>query len=245
MLKDYRILPKVNPSAVAVARSAEQSRPIKRAIIFLHGLGDRGDGGLLEIGEIWMRALPDCAFLCPDAPFAFDMAPPEFGNERGVAGTAERADIGRQWFSLQTFSRDEMLAGAQMAAPYLNDYLDYVLKEFNITPDQLIIAGFSQGTMMALYTALRRAQPVAGIIGYSGMLLGAETLATEKKCAPPVLLVHGTQDAVVPFRAMAEAEAGLKAAGIPVTVHRTNTEHTIDNVGVAEGLAFIKSLWPD
>ena len=215
-LNDHRLLP-------------QNGAAPRHVIIFLHGLGDRGDGGLLEVGHLWLQALPDCAFLCPDAPFPFDMAPPEFG--------------GRQWFSLQEFSHDEMLRGAITASPHLNAYIDQVLAEFKLTPDKLILAGFSQGTMMALYTALRRERPVAGIIGYSGMLLGEETLDAEIKSKMPVLLVHGTRDAVVPFRAMAAAEAVLKGAGIAVTTLRTTSEHTIDGDGVDAGLHFIKNIW--
>src|ERR1700761_5704650 len=100
MLNEFRLPPR-NGGAPA------------RAVIFLHGLGDRGDGGMLQIGEIWQQGMPDCEFLCPDAPFAFDQAPPDFG--------------GRQWFTLQTFSPEEILTGAQKAAPYLNDYINHVL----------------------------------------------------------------------------------------------------------------------
>jgi len=219
MLKDYRLPP-------ATAGKA------KRAVIFLHGVGDRGDGGLLGIGQMWARYLPDCAFRCPDGPFAYDMAPEDFG--------------GRQWFSLADRSKTAMLSGAKKAAPLLDGYIDQVQKELELTSERIALVGFSQGTMMALYVGFRRAKPVAGMIGYSGLLLGDEDLKTEMKCAPPVLLVHGTADEVVPFGAMKLAEAGLKAAGIPVqTLACSGTAHTIDDVGVAEGLRFIKGLWAD
>ncbi|MBV8548646.1 MAG: dienelactone hydrolase family protein [Alphaproteobacteria bacterium] len=197
-----------------------------RAVIFLHGLGDRGDGGLLSLGQMWQPALPpDTECLCPDAPFEFDMAPPDFG--------------GRQWFSLQNFTADSIAAGVKSAAPHLNAYIDHVMATRGLRPAQILLVGFSQGTMMALYTALRRAEGVAGIIGYSGLLVAGDSLPQEKRCAPPVLLVHGTADDVVPFRGMAEAEQGLRHAHIAVeAIACPGAPHTIDERGLAVGLQF-------
>jgi phospholipase/carboxylesterase len=199
----------------------------RQAVIFLHGLGDRGDGGLLSIGQVWQRALPDCEFICPDAPFAYDMAPPDFG--------------GRQWFSLKDFAPDALEAGVRAAVPVLNDYIDHVLKTRDLPPEKLALVGFSQGTMMALYVAPRRAAQIACVVGYSGLLRGAETLKAEKKSSPPVLLLHGTYDEVVPYARMDEAERGLKKAGIPVsTVSCPGLAHGIDDRGILEGLKFLQ-----
>lgn len=214
MLKDYRLPP------------ANGGKP-GRAVIFLHGVGDSGAGGLLSIGQIWQRDLPDCAFFCPDAPFPFDMAP-----------------IGYQWFSLQSHAPEDMLAGAKNAAPYLNEYIDHILTTQDLPPERLTLVGFSQGTMMALYVAPRRVPSVACVVGYSGLLTGGDMLRAEKKSAPSVLLVHGKMDDVVPFVLMDEAEKALKAAGIPVTTLACPTiGHTIDDVGLREGLIFIKKIW--
>jgi len=196
-------------------------------VIFLHGLGDRGDGGLLSLGQVWQRVLPTTEFLCPDAPFPFDMAPPDMG--------------GRQWFSLRDFDPVKLEEGVKNAAPILNDYIDRVLAKRSLQPKSLALVGFSQGTMMALYVAPRRAEQIACVVGYSGLLRGAGTLKAEKKSSPPVLLVHGTADEVVPYAAMAEAERGLKEAEIPVTtVSSKDFGHSIDDRGVMEGLMFLK-----
>jgi phospholipase/carboxylesterase len=117
------------------------------------------------------------------------MAPPDFG--------------GRQWFSLESFAPEFILTNAKKAAPYLNDYIDNVLVTRHLTPDRLTLVGFSQGTIMSLYVAPRRTPSVSCIIGYSGLLIGGETLRAEKKTSPPVLLVHGKMDEVIPFSAMA------------------------------------------
>ena len=219
MLRDYRISPSAGGKT-------------GHAVIMLHGLGDSGQGGLLSIGGMWQPSLPpDTEFLCPDAPFPYDMGPaPETGGPR-------------QWFSMKNFSPPVMLQGARTAARYLNEYIDHVLTTRALLPNKLALVGFSQGTIMALYAALRRSDQVAGIVGYSGLLVGGEGLETEMKTAPPVLLVHGTADEVVPFGLMAPSEAALKAAGISVTsVTCPGLGHSIDETGLAEGLRFLKKI---
>lgn len=207
---------------------ADGSKP-KHAVIFLHGLGDHGRGGLLSIGEMWRPYLPDTEFLCPDAPFLFDMAPPEFE--------------GRQWFSLTDMSPSAMLQGAKIAAPRLDEFIDHILETRNIPAEKLALVGFSQGTMMALYVGPRRANQIAGIVGYSGLLVGGETLTTERKSSPPVLLVHGTADEVVSYTTMAPSAEMLKKAGITVsTLTCHGTGHTIDEHGLAAGLKFLKEI---
>lgn len=199
-------------------------------VLFLHGLGDRGDGGLLGIGEVWQRALPpDTEFICPDAPFPYDMAPEDFG--------------GRQWFSLSDRSPEVMRAGIARAMPILDQYIDHVLRSRGITPAQLAVVGFSQGTMMALQVVPRRAEPVACVVGYSGLLRRPDALKAEKKSAPPVLLIHGTYDDVVPYTELAAAEKGLKDAGIPVSsVTCPQLGHSINDRGVVEGLKFVQKF---
>ena len=218
MLNFYNLLP------------AKGGKP-GHAVILLHGLGDSGRGGLLSIGSLWQNELPDTEFICPDAPFPFDMAPPEL------------CDNGKQWFSLKDLSPPAMLRGAQMAAPYLNDFIDNILATRELAPAKLALVGFSQGTMMSLFVALRRPQPVAGIVGYSGLLAGGELLAKEKKSAPPVLLIHGTADEVVPFAMLAETERALKDNNVPVsTLTRRGLGHGIDDEGLAAGLKFLKQV---
>src|ERR1700735_1198273 len=217
MLGDYRISP-------------SNGGKTGHAVIFLHGLGDSGQGGLLSIGSMWQQSLPpDTEFLCPDAPFPYDMMP---SSETGGM---------RQWFSMKNFSPPVLLQGARTAARYLNEYIDHILTTRELLTNKVALVGFSQGTIMALYAALRRPDQIAGIVGYSGLLVGGETLGTEKKSSPPVLLVHGTADDVVPFGLMAPSEAGLKAAGVPVTtVTCPGTGHSIDEAGLGEGLRFVK-----
>lgn len=218
MLKDYTLSP------------SDGSSPTS-AVIILHGYGDSGNGGLLEIGRLWQHALPKTEFLCPDAPFPFEMAPPGYG--------------GRQWFSLRSTDPQDIEAGVIHASTYVNDYLDYILDTRKLKPAQVVLSGFSQGSMLSLYVGPRRVDSLAAIIGFSGMLVAADRLPAERKSAPPTLLVHGTEDEVVPFMSMADAENGLRNAHIPVqSVVCPHMGHGIDDRGIRAGLEFLLENLP-
>ena len=194
--------------------------------ILLHGVGADGND-LLGLAPRFQGALPGALFLSPHAPFSFDMAP-----------------FGYQWFSIGDFSPEARLAGVQAAAPILDAFIDARLAEHGLGEDRLVLIGFSQGTMMALHVGLRRQRPLAGIVGYSGMLAGAEALAGEVRSRPPVLLVHGDADPVIPVHALPAALAGLEAAGIQLESHVCpGLGHGIDAEGVRLGVAFVAGLF--
>jgi len=191
-------------------------------VILLHGLGADGND-LIGLAPHWAQSLPEAEFVSPDAPFPCDMAP-----------------YGRQWFSLQDRTPAMVIGGVKAAAPALDAFIDAELARTGLAPDRLALVGFSQGTMMSLYVAPRRAQAVAAVVGYSGRLVAADRLAAEARSKPPVLLVHGEADEIVPFPALAEAEAALKAAAIPVTsLARPRLGHSIDEVGLMRGGQFL------
>jgi phospholipase/carboxylesterase len=191
-------------------------------VLLLHGLGADGND-LISLAPYWARALPHTHFVSPHAPFPCDMAP-----------------YGRQWFSLQDRSPAMMLAGVRAAAPILDAFIDAELAKHGLPDDKLALVGFSQGTMMSLYVAPRRERAIAGVVGYSGALVGADLLAAEAKSKPPVLLVHGEADDIVPFQAMAAAASALRAAGIAVeTVARPGLPHSIDDEGLMRGGRFL------
>ncbi len=195
--------------------------PARQLIVFLHGVGANGDD-LFGLAPHFAKALPDAAFVSPNAPFAFDMAP-----------------FGYQWFSLRTFTAEAIEKGVQEAAPLLNAYLDAELKKRNLDDSALLLVGFSQGTMMALHVALRRPKACAGVVGYSGMLAAPERLKSELVARPPVLLIHGDDDMVVPVDRMKASVETLKDTGIDISSHICpNLGHGIDPQGLALGIQF-------
>ena len=197
----------------------------RRLVILLHGLGADGND-LIGLAPYWARLLPDAEFLSPNAPFPCDMAP-----------------YGYQWFSSQDRSPEAVLGGVRAAAPILDAFIDEALEERGLDSRELALVGFSQGTMMSLFVGLRRAEPVAGIVGFSGRLLAPELLASELRSRPPVLLVHGTEDPLVPYSSLAAAETTLKAAGVPVeTVTSVGIGHSIDDQGLRRGGQFLKKV---
>jgi phospholipase/carboxylesterase len=197
----------------------------KKIVLLLHGVGADGND-LIALAPVWARLLPDAEFVSPNAPFPCDMAP-----------------YGYQWFSLQDRSPEAILAGVRAAAPILDGFIDDLLAARGLAEKDLALVGFSQGTMMSLYTALRRERAVAGILGFSGALVGPEALPAEIRSRPRVLLVHGDADPIVPYQALAMAERSLKAAGVPVeTLTCPGVEHDIDEAGLRAGAAFLKDV---
>jgi len=195
----------------------------KSLVVLLHGLGSDGND-LIGLAPYWAPALTETEFLSPHAPFPCDMAP-----------------YGRQWFSLQDRTVEAIFAGVRAAAPILDGFLDDALKERGLDESRLALVGFSQGTMMALHVGLRRTNPVVGILGYSGRLIGTEVLAEEIRSRPPVLLVHGDADEVVPFESLAHSKKALSALQVPVeTLARPGLGHSIDEVGLTRGGDFLR-----
>lgn len=193
----------------------------KKIVLSLHGLGSNGMD-LLGLAPYWAQALPDAVFISPDAPFPCDMAP-----------------VGFQWFSLQDRRLEAMLEGVEQVEPVLQEYITQILQHYDLTEKDLALVGFSQGTMMSLYAGPRRAKQIAGILGYSGALIGGEGLA-EVSSKPPVYLVHGEADDVVPVTAYRHAVEALRQNGFDVQGHTTPyLPHSIDNDGIEAGAKFL------
>lgn len=208
-------------------RLEPKSGTAKNLVVFLHGYGADGND-LIDIGRAWQSLLPDTAFVSPHAPRPCGQSP-----------------MGREWFPLTFRDPNERWAGVNAAAPALQAFLDVELDRRNLPPEALALVGFSQGTMMALHVGLRRAVAPAGIVGYSGMLVAPEELDPQAFMAeitsrPPVLLVHGDQDQVIPVQALMHAAQGLAALGVPSEWHvSTGIGHGIDQEGLRQGGEFL------
>jgi phospholipase/carboxylesterase len=208
-------------------RIEPRSGTARQLVVFLHGYGADGND-LIDIGRAWAALLPDAALVSPHAPRPCGQAP-----------------VGREWFPLTMRDPNERWAGVQAAAPGLDAFLDAELKRLNLPPSALALVGFSQGTMMALHVGLRRAVPPKAIVGYSGMLVAPETMdpnafAAEIRSKPPVLLVHGDQDQLIPVQALLQAAQGLASLEVPVEWHISpGIGHGIDPEGLRHGGEFL------
>ena len=204
-----------------------QSGAARQLIVFLHGYGADGND-LIDIGRAWQQYLPHAAFVSPHAPEPCGQAP-----------------VGRQWFALTFRDPDERWAGVNKAAPLLNRFLDAELARHNLPPTALALVGFSQGTMMALHVGLRRAAAPAAVVGYSGVLVvppnvDAEAFAAQITSRPPVLLVHGDRDDLIPPQELFRASQGLAALEVPVEWHLSaGIGHGIDGEGLRHGAEFL------
>ncbi|TRD21554.1 alpha/beta hydrolase [Palleronia caenipelagi] len=207
-------------------RRPSQSGKTGSVVVFLHGYGADG-ADLLGLADPLAPHLPDTVFLAPDAP------------ERSVVNP-----MGYQWFPIPWIDGSdpaEAEAGMDRATEDLRAYLASVLEQEGITEKQLVLVGFSQGTMMMLHVALRAEKPCAALVGFSGRLLRPESLEDEITARPPVLLIHGDQDDVVPPQSLPAAAEALQAAGLDVYAHISKgTGHGIAPDGLSIALAFIR-----
>jgi phospholipase/carboxylesterase len=200
----------------------------RQLVVFLHGYGADGND-LIDIGRAWQGHLPQAAFVSPHAPEPCGQAP-----------------MGRQWFNLTFRDPNERWVGVNKAAPVLERFLDAELKRRDLPASALALVGFSQGTMMALHVGLRRAVAPLAIVGYSGLFVvppdgKPEAFAAEVKSRPPILLVHGDQDDLIPAQALFLASNGLASLGIPVQWHLSaGIGHGIDQEGLRHGGEFLQ-----
>ncbi|MGE3142671.1 MAG: alpha/beta hydrolase [Hyphomonadaceae bacterium] len=191
--------------------------------VLLHGYGSNG-ADLIALAPFWAKLLPQAQFVAPNGP---EPAP-------GAPG-------GFQWFALSRPDPMAMEQGARQAAGTLDRFLDRELDRYGLPGDRLALIGFSQGTMMALHVGLRRKPPPAGILGYSGALVSARTLAEEKTGAPPILLIHGDKDDMIPLPAMFDSAESLAKAGLGAQWHVSyGIPHSIGQDGIELGGAFLK-----
>lgn len=199
-------------------------------VVFLHGYGADGSD-LLSLADVLGPHLPGVAFYAPDAP------EPCSGNP-----------YGRQWFPipwLDGSSEEAAEQGLAAAAEDLNAFLDALLAAENLTPDRLALVGFSQGAMMSMHVAPRRPLPVAGVVAISGRLLDHESLADEVLVKPPILLIHGDEDQMVPFANMEFAGQVLVRNGFTVYGHvMKGTGHGIAPDGLGATLSFLRDVLP-
>jgi phospholipase/carboxylesterase len=208
-------------------RLEPRSGPARARVVFLHGYGADGND-LIELGRSWQG--PASAGRVRLAARAAAMR----GSPHGEAMV--RAHIPR---SRRTLDR------LQRGCTRPRAFSRWRTQTKSLPASALALVGFSQGTMMALHVGLRRATVPFAIVGYSGLLVvrpdaNAEKFAAEIKSRPPVLLVHGEQDDLIPAQALFQAASGLSSLGIPVEWHLSRgVGHGIDQEGLRHGGEFL------
>lgn len=203
-------------------RIPPKSGTAKKLVILFHGYGSNGQD-LAGLAQAWAPNLPDVAWASPNAPESV----PGYPN-------------GFQWFPISRLDPDLMEQGVRSAHASAEQFVKSELKRWNLTPADLVLVGFSQGTMMALHTGLRREIAPAGVLGFSGALAGPERLKTEMTAKPPILLIHGDQDDVLPVGMTLMAAQGLCAAGHGAEFHISQgIPHSIGPDGLELGQRFI------
>lgn len=208
--------PRVAPAAGGAPRSI---------VILLHGYGSNGED-LIGLAPYWRDALPHTLFVAPNAPERCPGAPGGF-----------------QWWGLSSLDAGARAAGAARAGPVVDAFIDAELARHGLDEGKLALVGFSQGTMMALRVGPRRARPLAGIVGYSGMLADEADLAATPLPRPPILLIHGDSDAMIPLTAFHQARDALNRHGFSVESHVSpGLAHSIDAAGLDLGGRFLQRV---
>ncbi|MDD7909432.1 MULTISPECIES: alpha/beta hydrolase [Pseudovibrio] len=182
-----------------VLRHGAKETPAESLVVLLHGYGaDASD--LITLADDLTEALPRCEFVAIEAPQVCDVWA-----------------AGRQWFPLTERTPKEYRLGAEAAAPYLVSAVEKEMARVGVEPSSVALFGFSQGAMMALHVGLHYPKTFSGILAYSGALPAPDTLCREVASKPPVLLVHGEEDDVVPFWNLSVAQTAMENAEVPVT----------------------------
>lgn len=184
----------------------------KRLIILLHGMGADGNN-LIDIAGVLNRFIPDTHFIAPNAPYPYYPGMPGYQWTKSVRGSSD----------------SEIVDQLRIVEKTVNEFIDHQLERFGLTESDLAVIGFSQGTIVSLHALLRRKNPVALIVGFSGALFGPQLLEKEITTKPPVLLIHGEEDDVLPVQMMHDAYDVLKANG--VTVEKHSYPHLAHSIG--------------
>jgi phospholipase/carboxylesterase len=215
------------PTMIDGPRAVPSGTAPRSLVVLLHGYGSNGED-LISLAPYWRGALPSTAFVAPNAPEPCPGAPG-----------------GYQWWSLTGAGSGARAEGAARAAPVLDAFIDAELARFGLAEAQLALVGFSQGTMMALHVGPRRRRPLAGIVGYSGMLADEAGLADPSLTRPPILLIHGDADPMIPLAAFHQAKAALTRHGFAVESHVSpGVGHSIDMAGLQLGGEFLTRVLP-
>ena len=210
-----------NLEAISIA-PLSKNKP-QQVIVLCHGYG--GDGKDISTLAInWQRFLPEAIFLCPNAPEICAVNPQ-----------------GYQWFDLSSDKEELILEKSLIVEEKLNTFIDQILNNFQLEPNNLALVGFSQGCMMSIQIALKKKKQISCLIGYSGKVINQKHLSDNIHSKPKIFLMHGANDTLVPPTHLLEAKEYLVKHGLKIkTKMFKDCEHRIPVEGVSLGLGFLK-----
>ena len=191
-------------------------------VVLLHGIGaDAFD--LIPLAKYWALTLKKTKFYSLHAPYTYRLAP-----------------FGKQWFDLEDRDQTRILKEIELVKPMIITFLKKKLKDYNLQYKDLILVGFSQGTMVALNLTLTMKEEVRGFLGYSGGVILTKSGKIKIISKPNICLVHGKNDEVVPKKMMETTKIILKDNKIDVDTHLIeNLGHSIDQKGLEIGQNFL------
>ena len=216
-----------NTSFTGEYRLPKSGNQPQNLVLLIHGYGANG-ANLINLADYFQPSLADALFIAPNGIESYELAPDQDAY---------------QWFSLLDRQTNVMLAGVRKAADAINPFIDHQLAQYDIARQNVILIGFSQGTMTSLHIAMRRKPKIKAVVGFSGALLAAETLPQEIVSRPPTLLIHGEDDEIVPFVSMALAQRALRNNGVQVATKAiSGLDHSIDINGVKHTQEFLLTV---
>ena len=212
-----------NYNLEAISISPFSKNKPQQVIVLCHGYG--GDGKDISTLAInWQRFLPEAIFLCPNAPEICAVNPQ-----------------GYQWFDLSSDKEELILEKSLIAEEKLNTFIDQILNNFQLEPNNLALVGFSQGCMLSIQIALKKKKQISCLIGYSGKVINQKHLSDNIHSKPKIFLMHGANDTLVPPTHLLEAKEYLVKHGLKIkTKIFKDCEHRIPVEGVSLGLEFLK-----
>ena len=207
---------------VTTITSLSKNKP-QQAIVLCHGYG--GDGRDISVlANTWQRFLPECIFLCPNAPEICVVNPQ-----------------GYQWFDLTSEKEEVILEKSLIIEEKLNIFLNQVLDNFQLDPSNLALVGFSQGCMISIQIALKKKKQINCLVGYSGKVINQKHLSDNINSKPKIFLMHGANDTIVSPTYLLEAKEYLVNHGLKIkTKIFKDCEHKIPVEGSSLGLEFLR-----
>ena len=197
-------------------------QPPRQLVVLLHGYGADGND-LIDLGRHWGGLFPEALFVAPNAPEVCAQNP-----------------MGFEWFPIGADRDPGWMQGIAIAAPVVNEFLEDIWTQTGLGPRDTVLAGFSQGAMLALTVGTALAEPLRAILSFSGAFIASEAFAAGLAAKPPVALMHGEDDTVLDAGFSRTAAAELQAAGFEVGLHLTpGLGHGISNEGLAFATSFV------